>query len=220
MITDWLLFGLSALALWFPRQWMRAGASFWRRRRRSRGVNRITSPRDGAHLTLRLEVGKPRNSYDFIRAAAGAAALTGAYGLMPVVTGTSEAPAALGVWTGRAVILLTGVAAQLFRWERGKLSLAAPVFYLGGLTLGLGAPMPAAAAFVTPWLLGPLAAHPAAFFTIQAIVYGAVGALLHGASIPTVLGIVLCFFPVLASLLLRRPLVAFARRGAAMERTA
>ena len=79
------LFGL--LLLWFPRQWMRMGATVGSRRRRSGSTSTATlqpwEQRDAGdpRISAKREFGKLRNYFDLLRAAAGGLAIVGGYGI-------------------------------------------------------------------------------------------------------------------------------------------
>jgi hypothetical protein len=216
MTIDVLLLALGLLLLWFPRAWMRMGATVWQRRSRRRSPDRPTeNSLDPTLLSFGREFTKLRNYYDFLRAAVGGLAIVGGAGMRPGI-GLSEgdhhvSPTILiGV---QAVLLLLGVAIQTVRYERGRLSLSAPVFYLGGLSVCLCSPWGALFAFGLMWGLSPMVPNAQGFLSIYACILTAFGRFFLPATPLYLVAGALCFLPVLLSLLVGRPLFVFSRRS-------
>ena len=210
---------LALVLLWLPRSWLRRGRTLWRRRRRHLTSPSWThAPADGTTLTFRLEFAKPRNYLDFFRAAAGTMALVGSNGITPAVGVLPDAAGAQHqVLLVHIVILLIGVLAQTLRREHRRLSLAAPIFYVAGLTLGLAVPIAALSAFMVAWALVPVVPYTQGFLIVQAIVFGAIGTFLGGVNLLTLAGVAVGLVPVLLSLLSRRPLLIYSRRPAGVR---
>jgi hypothetical protein len=215
-----LLFGL--LLLWFPRQWMRLGASIGGRRRRPGG-----GPAGGAQPWEQRETGDPRisakkefaklrNYFDLLRAAAGGLAIMGGYGIESSLQadGANSAVHPILVSSLRYGILLIGLLIQLVRYERRHVSFYAPVFFIAGLSVSLCVGWAALFAFILIWGLNPMFNGPQAFLSMYAFAQLVLGLLFRGSSreLPIV-AFVLCFLPVLISLLARRPLVIMTRKA-------
>lgn len=214
---------IAIVLLWFPRQWMRQGLSFWnRRKRRSEGAVRreeepwhVHEPGNPA-VRFSAEAAKLRNYVDVLRAAAGSVAILGGFRLEPCL---SVAPGAAGVVAHEVLalkiaILLAGLLIQTVRYERERLLFFAPIFFLFGLSFGLCGIKGALFAFAMIWAVNPMLKNPQGFLTVYAIVMAVFGAFFlgWGNKLPLV-AFVLCFLPVLLSLLAQRPLVLFSRRG-------
>lgn len=217
-----LLFGL--LLLWFPRQWMRLGASVGGRRRRS-----SSGPPGGAQPWEQRETGDPRvspkkefaklrNYFDLLRAAAGGLAIIGGYGIQSSLqpAGANAAVHPLLVSSLQYGILLIGVLIQLIRYERRHVSFYAPIFFIAGLSVSLCVGWAALFAFILIWGLNPMFNGPQAFLSMYAFVQLGLGLLFRAAGVELpIVAFVLSFLPVLISLLARRPLVIMTRKASA-----
>ncbi len=216
-----LPFLLIAIALlWFPRQWLRIGSIF--RRRRSAAAKRAAAepwntrePGD-PRVRFAAEFSKFRNYVDLLRAAAGSLAFVGGFGIPPCLAPvTGAAPKyAYAVIVIRSLILLIGLLLQTARYEKKKLTFYPPIFFIAGLTFGLCSPWAALFAFALIWAVHALFSSAQGFLTIYAFFIAGFGHLLarRGDLSVTYAGL-LCFTPVLLSLLSNRPLVIFSRKG-------
>ena len=194
---------------------MRRGKSLWRIKRRPTGG--LAAPaQDGQSLTFRREFANARNFFDLFRGFVGAVALFGGLGMDAALAAGPDATRAdahrvLGI---RVAILFVGLLLQTLRYERKRLSLAAPVFYIAGITAVVATPLAGLSAFAIAWAVSPIAPNVQGFLCVEAFVLGLLGVWLNGIGLSTILGCVLCFTPVLLSLLTRRPLIVFSRRNA------
>lgn len=212
-----LLVGLALL--WFPRQGMRLGAVVGgRRRRRSRWKeepwNR-SEPGD-PRLSVRVEFTKVRNYFDLLRGVAGSLAIVGGYGIQPALAAApGNRLAALQVLGLKLAILLVGLLAQTVRLERRHLSFFAPVFYLAGISVSLCGHWAALFAFILVWSVNAMFANAQAFLSAYALLLLVFGLLFRGwGNRLPLAAFVLCFLPVLLSLLTRRRLGVFTRKSA------
>ena len=216
---------LALVLLWFPRQWLRLGFSFRRRRKRSSEVviSRELEPwktdePGSRNVRFTVEFVKLRNYVDLLRATVGSVAIMGGFEIDPCLV---AAPGASHTMIGRVLalrlaILLVGLLIQTTRYERRRLLFFAPIFYLFGLTIGLCGLQTAAFAFVLIWSVNPLLKNPQGFLLIYSILVGAFGFFFHdyenGVEGP-IAAFVFCYLPVLLSMLAQRPLVLFSRKS-------
>ena len=197
---------VALLLLWFPRQWMRLGLSFWnRKRRRSEGATRreeepwkTSEPGDPA-VSFRGEFLKVRNYVDLFRGAAGSLAVLGGLGIEPCFRLPADATPLLGneVFGLQIGILLVGLLAQAVRYERNRFLFFAPIFFLGGLSLGVCGYKAAGFAFAMIWAINPMLKNPSAFLMVYALLLGLFGGVFLGftTAMPLV-ALVFCFLPV------------------------
>lgn len=204
--------------LWFPRQWLRRGKVIGHhRRKKTSGSEEPWKTREPGDPRLNYrEFAKARNYLDLLRGAAGAVAIVGGFAIQGAIraseaAGRHDARSAVAAQIG---ILLVAVIIQMTRFERGRLSFYAPVFFLAGLSVALCGPWAALFAFILVWAMNPLFGNGEAFLIFYAAVLVAYGLFLHEAQrlFPITAGL-LCFLPALMSLLLRRPLVVFTRKA-------
>lgn len=220
MTVDYLLFVPALVLLLMPRSWMRVGGSLWKSRRRHRGVSRGLDSLNGSTLAVKREFAKARNYFDFFRAAISSAAIVGAFGFDPVIdVAPGAAHGARNLLLVQLAVLFGGVLLQTVRWERGRIGLAAPVFYLAGMTIALQTPIPGVCAFALAWMLTPIVPNAQGFLTLASMAFVGVAIPLGGITLFTIVGAALLFLPVLLSLLARRPLVVFSRRAGTSGRT-
>jgi hypothetical protein len=220
MTVDYLFFTLGLALLWLPRQWLRRGAAFLRRT--SRGEKRsITEPwRDrepgDPRVSFRVEISKFRNHVDLLRGGAGSLVLAGGMGLPAAISAAAGASSratwqAMGV---RAFVLMVGLLIQTVRREKGRLSFYPPIFYLAGISIGLCDVRGAAFAFVLIWAINAGLPNAQAFLTVYAVLMVVFGHFFAGrGDIAAVYAGVLCFMPVLLSLLAKRPLTVLTRKA-------
>lgn len=212
------LFALAVALLWLPRGWLRRGPVVLRSRRRRHDAGVVRTPQDGTSLSFRREFAKVRNYCDLLRAAAGSVALIGGFGIDPALR-------LQGGTAGRATlvelcILAIGVVVQTVRYQRGRVTLTAPVFYVTGLAVALCTPWAALSGFVLAWALSPVVPGVSAFLAVQAVITAACGVLLEGLTAYSVAGPLLCILPVLLSLLTRQRLLVLSRRSVDSTRSA
>jgi hypothetical protein len=99
MNLDLPLLALGVLLLWFPRHWMRRGVALLQRRRRSsKGVERIAEPwKDrepgDPRVNARVEFLKFRNYVDLFRGLAGSLVIWGGLGIAPAIAVAEGRPA-------------------------------------------------------------------------------------------------------------------------------
>lgn len=221
MTVDIPLFLIGLLLLWFPRRWMRRGVAFLQRRKKSAESVRTEpwknrEPGD-PRISFVAEFGKFRNYLDLLRAGTGGLMLWGGLGM----------PAAFALATGatrnetlrfmavRAVLLLVGVLIQAIRYEKKHLSFYPPIFYLAGVSFALSDPRGAAFAFLLIWAINSALPNAQAFLSAYAafvVVFGFFFS--HRLDLSVIYAGVLCFLPVLLSLLANRQLMVFTRKAA------
>ncbi|HUR56698.1 MAG TPA: hypothetical protein VM029_03255 [Opitutaceae bacterium] len=220
MTVDLPIYLLAAVLLLFPRSWMRAGQVFFPRRRKTpRGTNpnepwRARVPGD-PRLDFRREFTRFRNYIDLLRAAAGSLLIIGGMGLESCVAVQADASplAVKGALALRFGTILVGLLLQTVRLERGHVTFYPPVFYFAGLSIGLCHLTGAAFAFVMIWAVNPALSSAHAFLTMYALLVVAFGQLFAGRrDLMTIFAGLLCFLPVLLSLLTRRPLRVLSRK--------
>lgn len=217
-----LQFVLALTVLFFPRHALRRGASLLqRKRRRSVGSERILEPwKDREPGDPRIAPGveflKPRNYLDLVRAAAGGVALWGGFYVPPALAAD---PAAGGrmpllVLGLKCLITLLAVVIQAIRYEKVKVSFFPPIFFIGGLAVGAVGYQAAAFAFIGIWAINAGISNAQGFLSVFAVLLLAFGMLFNGwRSIPSAAMALAAFFPVLLSLMVRRPLMIFTRKG-------
>lgn len=221
MTIDFKLFFLGLALLWFPRHWMRRGVALLRRRRRSAESTRITEPwKDrepgDPRVNFVTEFTKFRNYIDLLRGAAGSLVFFGGMGMPAAMAVAADAPrnANLQLLGVRSAVLLVGVLLQAVRYETARVSFYPAIFYLAGMSVGLCGINGAAFAFVLIWAINPALPNAQGFMTIYAVLLVVFGHFFAaGGDIPALFAGVLCFLPVLLSLLAKRPLTAFTRKG-------
>jgi len=173
-------------------------------------------------MSFRSEFTKGRNYFDLLRATAGGLAIIGGLEIAAGI-GPESAGADVPFWPVQATqlaIVTVGLLVQMVRFERSRLALFAPIFYLAGLSVSLCSPGAALFAFILIWALNPLFRSPRPFLGLYGLVAAGFGLLLGnlGWELPLA-AFLLCFLPVLLSLLARRPLVVFTRKSAAPAAT-
>lgn len=220
-ITIDLPFLLLAIALlWFPRQWLRLGSVF-KRRRSTNAVRAAQEPWNkrepgDPQMSFASEFSKFRNYIDLLRAGAGSLALWGGLGITASLGVAEGAPRNTGyaVIVVRSLIMLIGLLVQTVRYENRRLTFYPPIFYLAGLTIGLSGYKTALFAFALIWAINGAFGSALGFLFIYAMLVVAFGfAFAGGVGVPGVLAGVFCFLPGLLSLLANRPLVVFSRKG-------
>lgn len=206
--------------LWLPRAWLRRGGTPWQSHWRRRSSFRSGPPQDGTSLEFRREFIKARNYFDLGRAVIGGFVLVGGDFVEPALRPVLSPPSGAGIQmlAIQAVILFVGALAQTVRYEQERLSLTAPVFYLAGLSMALCSPWAGLSGFAIAWVMTAAVPSAQSFLTVQALVIAVTVFVLDNLALLPLLGAGLCFFPVLLSLLTRRPLVVFSRRSMSSTR--
>jgi hypothetical protein len=221
MTFNLFLLALGVVLLWFPRHWMRRGLALLKRRRRSKGSERILEPwKDrepgDPQVNFRVEFTKFRNYCDLVRAAAGGLVICGGAGVVPGIILAANAPrsASYQALALKSAIVIVGVLIQAVRYEKYRLSFFPPIFFLAGLSVSLCGYPAAGLAFVMIWAVNPVLSNAQAFLTAYAVLLVGFGSMfLHPGHLMVMLAGGLAFLPVLLSLLARRPLVIFNSRG-------
>eukprot|EP01012_Entosiphon_sulcatum_P044975 TRINITY_DN59879_c0_g1_i1.p2 TRINITY_DN59879_c0_g1~~TRINITY_DN59879_c0_g1_i1.p2 ORF type:complete len:226 (-),score=13.39 TRINITY_DN59879_c0_g1_i1:64-741(-) len=211
---------LAVALLWFPRHWLRLGSVF--KRRRSAGVTRAseepwkTRETGDPRVSLSGEFSKFRNYVDLLRAGAGSLALAGGLGIEPCLKVAEGAPRNMAyvVMAVRATILLIGLLVQTVRYENRKLRFYPAIFFLAGLSVGLCDYRAAAFAFVLVWTVNAMFGGAQSFLSCYAFLIVLFGHLFsRQGDLSVIYAGLLCFLPVLLSLLANRPLVILGRKG-------
>lgn len=217
MIANVPLFVLGLLLLWFPRQWMRFGFVVGHHRRRSRKTSEPWNQREPGDPRISFgELSKVRNHVDLLRAIVGGLTIVGGpfMDASLAVADAADRVAARQLLVLQVAILLIGLLIQTIRYERRHLTFYAPIFYIAGLSVCLCGPWGATFAFLLIWAVNPMFGSAQAFLTVYAVLLAVFGYLFGTDSILLVMAaFLICFLPVLLSLLTRRPLVVLARRA-------
>ncbi len=144
---------------------------------------------------------KPRNWIDFVRAAAGAYALT-KVALVPAGEGREW------FWASAGAVLFVSVLVQMLRWE-GRLGLFAPVFFLQGLCFGVAGGLVGILTMAGSWGLSPVLPGPGAFIFVQGAIALSLGLVFERADPPLLFvlsGVI--WLPMVTSVLLHKRLSA------------
>ncbi len=217
-----LQFVLVLVVLFFPRNALRVGGSLSRRKRRRSGTSqRILEPwKDrepgDPRIMPAVEFRKLRNYLDLVRAGAGGVALWGGFYVPPALAAD---PAAGGrmplvVLGLKCLITLLAVVIQSIRYEKVKVSFFPPIFFLSGLAVGVVGYPAAAFAFIGIWVSNAGISNAQGFLSVYALLLLGFGLLFNGSrSIPAGAMALAAFSPVLLSLMVRRPLMIFTRKG-------
>lgn len=225
MTIDWFHLSFALFLLWLPRQLLRLGPLFRKRRsHRFKDTNpaRTRQPGDPT-VSFREEWGKFRNYVDLMRGALGSVALVGWLpGVTPAILPAGDAPTTtvqLVFWIVIAVLVL-GVLIQSLRFEV-RISVYAPIFYITGISLGACGPTVSLFAFALLWTINMALPNPTALLSVYALLVAAFTGLFEGLDRPLAFVMAgLCFLPVLVSLLIRRPLVVMTKKSKASSAAA
>jgi hypothetical protein len=221
MTVDYLFFALGLALLWLPRQWLRRGTAFLRRSSDGGKSSRVTEPwRDrepgDPRVSFRVEASKFRNYVDLLRGGAGSLVLAGGMGI-PAAISTAAGASSRATWQVlgvRAFVLMVGLLIQTVRREKGRLSFYPPIFYLAGLSIGLCDVRSAVFAFALIWAINVGLPNAQGFLTVYAILMVVFGHFFAwSGDIAAAYAGVLCFTPVLLSLLAKRPLTVLTRKA-------
>jgi hypothetical protein len=219
MVIDWLYLVVGLVLLWFPRQWMRLGKAVLRRRRATaRVADEPWAQREPGDPRLRFgrEFSKARNYFDLLRAVAGTLAVVGWQEIPASILPAPGATSRMN-WTVQGIqlgILLVGLLVQTLRTEHKRINFFAPVFFIAGLSVPLCSPWAAFFAFVLVWGANPMLQNPQAFLSLYSLLLIAFGMFFRGPrEVEALAAGLMCFFPTLLSMLARRPLLVFSRKG-------
>lgn len=197
---------------------MRLGLVVGRHRRRSRKTSEPWRNREAGDPRISFgEFSKVRSYVDLLRAMVGGLTLFGSPFMQASlkVADATDRVAAREVLVLQIAILLIGSLIQTLRYERRHLTFYAAIFYIAGLSVCLCGPWGALFAFLLIWAVNPLFGNAQAFLSVYAVLLVVFGYLFGSGSILLVMAaFLICFLPVLLSLLTRRPLVVLARRAA------
>jgi hypothetical protein len=150
-------------------------------------------------LRLREEFSKPRNYIDLFRG------LAGSYGIMSYsfLQAGDKTPNLLYF---QIAVLAASVLFQMPRYD-GKIRLAAPTFFLCGLSAGICGFDVAVYGACIAWLFSSILPTPTAFLILQALCIGTFGFVLKGPfSLMVILASIINVMPAILSLMLNRPL--------------
>jgi len=222
---DYPLLFLALILLWFPRQWLRFGRGVmrrWRWGKRAKGrrqnAGNVREPGD-TRLRANEEFAKPRNYIDFFRALLGALLLVGnsSWGVDASLTLATDREL-LGHEAAlldrlRMAVMLIAVMIQFIRYE-GRVTLYAPIFYLGGLGLALCGFNAGVIALLVAWTMNAsIPLTPASYLTVYGLLIFMLGLVFRGMTDSYVLFVgTMCLLPVVVSLLARRSLAVFTKR--------
>jgi len=211
---------LAIALLCFPRQWLRLGSIFKRRRNPgvSRGEKESSRNKEPGEAQVRFgaEFSKFRNYVDLLRAGAGSLAFVGGLGIPSCLTVAENAPrrefyTVIGI---RLAIMLAGLLVQTVRRERGRFTFYPAIFYIAGLTVGLCGPWGALFAFVLVWAFNVMISNAQIFLTVYAVLIAIFGGTFASHNpLAVISAAILGYAPVLLSLLANRPLVIPSRKG-------
>lgn len=222
MVVNLPFFLVGLVLLWFPRQWMRMGKTLWQRRRRAQRVEEPWERRESGNprLGFAREFGKTRNYFDLFRGIAGSVAILGGPDIPASLAEGEGSRSGMTVLGLRFALFIVGVMIQMVRFERGRLSFFAPVFYLAGIATGWCGPWAALFGFVLVWAVNPLLGNAQAFLLAQGLFVAGFGYFLEVDVRALGAFVAFCWMPVLTSFFSQRPLVVFSRKRAHSEPTA
>lgn len=210
----WPYFLLAAALLWFPRSWLRSGKRLLKKRHKpDDALERLAGvgANDPANKSVQLgrEFGNFRNYVDLLRALAGSYSLSH-YAL----TGGESRWTALGI---QVAVLMVAVLIQSVRYDK-RLSFYAPIFFFVGMTTGFTGDYPALFAFALVLAVNPVIPNPWWFLSAFAIFMLPVAQFFESDMLVTLVAVACVGLTPLLSLLLKRPLVIFTRKGRTSSR--
>lgn len=210
MIINYWLLPVALLLLWFPRQWLRAGERLVELPNIRRALTKGRDPRDQS-LPWREEVFRLRNWIDLGRALIGGIAVV--HVCFEVAPGAPRSTGA-SLLLIKASLLLVAILVQTIRFESGRLTLFAPVFFACGLAIPLIGWMPALFAFVMTWTISRALHGPGMFLFAFAGLQGVFAHLMQTASpVAILLSAGITWIPVLMSAIFRRRLERAGKRA-------
>lgn len=203
MQTDFVILSLSLIVLLFPRRWLRQGKRIFpiHRKPGSDSPSLTRHPWDKS-LSAREEFSKIRNHIDFLRGAVGSYGLMNASFVNPAALGSNGA---FNLFALQILILAFALAVQTMHWGN-RHTTHPPIFFLGGISVGLVGVPASICAFAAVWALCELIANPSIFIALQSVAIIAFGFLLSGLNRLTLSAGALAFVPLVFSAVLRRPL--------------
>lgn len=223
MIVHTWYFIVTILLLLLPRQGLQFGASMIKRKHRSAAAKQAAQEpwnrRESGDPTVsfRAEFFKLRNFVDLFRAALAALSLlgSGAMSIDPSIElrPGSDHKTAITLMVIQYSLLLVGMLLQMMRFERGRFSFYPPIFYIAGLSVALSGHYAALFAFILIWTINVMMKSATAFLTIYSFLLLGFGYLLAPNQNQAIFAAGLCFLPVLLSLMSKRRLVMYSRKG-------
>lgn len=209
----WLFLAVALALLWFPRSMLRLGR--WRKKRRKERETMVKFAQDGARMpddkSVRLgrEFSAPRNYVDLLRAGAGGFALWE----FSFTAGPDDRQLILLV---KIAITLVAVLIQSVRF-RQQITFFAAIFFLFGLSLGMGNYVSGTLAFLLTCAINPLLPTPRLFVSAFALLLLPFNHFLGmGSMVLVAVNSMMLFVPVILSLLMHRPMVIFMKKHEVM----
>ena len=209
-VIHWPYLAFALLMLLFPRAWLRFGK--WQRRRRKQRELFDKFARDGGNdpddksVKLTRELANKRNYIDFFRAAAGA------YALWHFSVSDLHRDARFIFIGGAAVVTLAGILLQSVRLGT-RATFYAPIFYLAGVSIGMGSFFAGGFAFLLVCAINPVIPNPRLFITAYGLLLLPFN-FLFSAGVPLmVVNTALVLAIPLVSLLARRPVVILTKKA-------
>lgn len=212
LVIHWFYLLPAVAMLWLPRQWLRRGVSLFKRRRLPTSAAEKLAKQgsrepDDKSVHLRKEFTTFRNYVDFFRA------LAGGHGLSTYAfTATGEGPEQT-VLIVQSVILVIAVAIQALRFGGHRPSFFPPIFWFVGLSIGFPAHYAGLFAFALVLAVNPAIPDPRWFLTVLGLLVLAVGYPFGAPAVANGIAAGLILLVPLASLLAKRPVVVFSRKG-------
>lgn len=212
LVIHWIYLLPAVAMLWFPRQWLRKGARLFRRRRLpSTAVEKLSrqGSRDPDDKSIHLgkEFRTFRNYVDFFRA------LAGGHGLSTYAFTVGEDGPAQAVLGVQIAILLVAVAIQSVRLEGRRHSYFPPIFWLVGLSIGFPTHYTGLFAFALVLAMNPALPNPRWFLTVLGLLVLIAGFPFGAPVVANAIAAGVILAVPLASLLAKRPVVVFSRKG-------
>lgn len=208
MTIHWHFLAIALLMLCYPRQWMRFG-KLWRKRRKEREtLERFAQ--DGANdpedksVRLVRELRNKRNYLDFFRALAGGLALWH----FSFEAGPEQAK--LVFWLCAAISTVV-VLIQSVRM-RERITFYAAIFFYAGLSSSMGNYYPGALAFLLVCAINPVIPNPRMFTVAYALLLLPFTFFLGDSWLLALFNTALLLLAPLWSLLVKRPMVIYTRR--------
>lgn len=194
--------------LWFPRQWMRLG-KLWRKKRKERETMERFA-QDGANdpddksVRLGRELKNKRNYLDLFRGLVGGIALWD-FSFEP------DRGSRLLVFGICGAVTFIAVLIQSVRW-RERITFFAAIFFYAGLSSGMGSYYPGALAFLLVCAINPIIPNPRTFVGAYALLLLPFNYFLGDDLRIALFNTTALLLPALWSLLVKRPMVLFTRK--------
>lgn len=205
---NWFLLLTGLALLLYPRQWMRFG-KWWRKRRKERETadrfaqDGAVDPSDKS-VRLGRELLAKRNYLDFFRALAGAFALW-------QFSFTYDSADKWPVFGLKVALTLAAVLVQIVRW-RERITFFAAIFFFAGLSIGMGNYVSGSLAFLLTCTINPVIPNPRVFVSAYGLLLLPFNYFLGGDWNLVAVNSALILLGPLVSLLLKRPMVVFTRK--------